>query len=289
LQQINSPNPSQSTSQQVVIEPSRGWVSLKLKAIWSYRELLYFLIWRDVKVRYKQTALGVAWVVVQPLISMLVYSGIFGVLLSVPTAGVPYPLFLLSGLLPWQYFAGSLTRSSNSLIENTNLITKIYFPRLMIPLSAVLSGLVDFSVSTVLLGALMAFYRVAPTPAVLFLPAFLLLAILTALGFSLWLSALNVHYRDVKQLIPFITQIWMYLTPVVYGASLIPERYRWLLSLNPMTAVVSGFRWALLGGALYETQLSGLLLIVSALISLLVLFSGAVYFRRTERTFADII
>jgi lipopolysaccharide transport system permease protein len=273
----------------VIIETSRGWFNLKLKAVWSYRELLYFLIWRDVKVRYKQTALGVAWVVVQPLISMLVYSGIFGVLLSVPTAGVPYPLFVLSGLLPWQYFAGSLTRSSNSLIENTNLITKIYFPRLMIPLSAVLSGLVDFSVSTVLLGVLMAFYRVAPTPAVLLLPAFLLLAILTALGFSLWLSALNVHYRDVKQLIPFITQIWMYLTPVVYGASLIPERYRWLLSLNPMTAAVSGFRWALLGGALYETPLSGLLLLVSALISLLVLFSGAVYFRRTERTFADII
>ena len=200
-------NDSIPSPNQIIIEPSRGWFNLKLKAVWRYRELLYFLVWRDVKVRYKQTALGVAWVLLQPLISMLVYSGIFGVLLSVPTGGIPYPLFVLSGLLPWQYFAGSLTKSSNSLIDNTNLITKIYFPRLVVPLSAVLSGLVDFGISAVALGILMAYYHVTPTMAILLLPFFLFLAIMTALGFGLWLSALNVRYRDVKQLMPFIVQI----------------------------------------------------------------------------------
>lgn len=282
-------NDSIPSPNQIIIEPSRGWFNLKLKAVWRYRELLYFLVWRDVKVRYKQTALGIAWVLIQPLISMLVYSGIFGVLLSVPTGGIPYPLFVLSGLLPWQYFASSLTKSSNSLIDNTNLITKIYFPRLVVPLSAVLSGLVDFGISAVALGILMTYYHITPTMAILLLPFFLFLAIMTAFGFGLWLSALNVRYRDVKQLMPFIVQIWMYLTPVVYGASLIPEQYRWLLSLNPMTAVVAGFRWALLGGHLYESVQAGQLLLVSVLISILVLVSGAVYFRRTERTFADVI
>jgi len=272
-----------------VIEPSRGWFNLKLKAVWRYRELLYFLAWRDVKVRYKQTALGVTWVVLQPVISMLVFSGLFGVLLQVPTGGVPYPLFVLSGLLPWQYFANSLTKSSNSLVDNTTLITKVYFPRLVVPLSAVLGGLVDFGIAAVVLGLLMVYYHTPVGPELLLLPLFLLLAMLTALGFGLWLSALNVRYRDVKQLMPFIVQVWMYLTPVVYGAALIPERFRWLLALNPMTGGVGGFRWAILGEQVQEAQTFGPLFAVSVAISLLVLASGAVYFRHTERTFADII
>ncbi|MBP1692243.1 MAG: type transporter [Chloroflexi bacterium] len=276
-------------SRPVVIEPSRGWFNLKLKAVWRYRELLYFLAWRDVKVRYKQTALGVTWVVLQPVISMLVFSGLFGVLLQVPTGGVPYPLFVLSGLLPWQYFANSLTKSSNSLVDNTTLITKVYFPRLVVPLSAVLGGLVDFGIAAVVLGLLMVYYHTPVGPELLLLPLFLLLAMLTALGFGLWLSALNVRYRDVKQLMPFIVQVWMYLTPVVYGAALIPERFRWLLALNPMTGVVGGFRWAILGEQVQETQAFGPLFTVSVAISLLVLAGGAVYFRHTERTFADII
>lgn len=274
---------------QIVIEPSQGWLNLKLKAVWRYRELLAFLVWRDVKVRYKQTALGVAWVVVQPLISMLVYSGIFGALLNVPTGGIPYPLFVLSGLLPWQYFSGSLTKASNSLVDNSNLITKIYFPRLVIPLSAVFSGLVDFVISASLLGVLMVVYRTGPRAGLFYLPGFLLLAMATALGFGLWLAALNVRYRDIKHLMPFIIQIWMYLTPVVYGAGLIPERYRWLLSLNPMTGVVDGFRWALVGGELFASEQSGGLFLISCAAALAVLASGAIYFRRTERSFADII
>ena len=278
---------------QTVIQPSRGWLNLKLKAVWRYRELLYFLVWRDVKVRYKQTALGVAWVVLQPLISTLVYSGIFGSLLHVPTGGVPYPLFLFSGLLPWQYFAGSLTKSSNSLVDNTGLVTKIYFPRLVIPISAVLSGLIDFAVSAIVLVGLLVFYGQALTPAALFLPFFLLLALLTTLGSGLWFSALNVRYRDVKHLLPFVLQIWMYLTPVVYGTDLIPARLHWLLALNPMTGVVSGFRWAILGIQMNEIQTfrsaEGPLFMLSILISLVVLVSGLLYFRNTESTFADII
>jgi lipopolysaccharide transport system permease protein len=282
-------NVSLPVVQQIVIEPSRGWLNLKLKAVWRYRELLAFLVWRDVKVRYKQTALGVAWVVVQPLISMLVYSGIFGALLNVPTGGIPYPLFVLSGLLPWQYFSGSLTKASNSLVDNANLITKIYFPRLVIPLSAVLSGLVDFVISASLLGIMLLVYQAAPGEGLPYLPGFLLLAMLTALGFGLWLAALNVRYRDIKHLMPFIVQIWMYLTPVVYGAGLIPERYRWLLSLNPMTGVVDGFRWALVGGELFASEQSGWLFLISCAAALLTLASGVIYFRRTERSFADII
>ena len=274
---------------QIVIEPSQGWVNLQLRALWQYRELLYFLVWRDIKVRYKQTALGVAWIVLQPVISMLVFSGLFGVLLKVPSGGVPYPIFAYTALLPWTYFAASLNRSSTNLVDSANLITKVYFPRLVIPLSGVLSGLVDFAVAFVMLVGLMLYYRIAPTSAVILLPLFLLLALLTALGFGLWLSALNVRYRDVKVMVPFIVQIWMYLTPVVYGSSLIPERFRWLLGLNPMTGVVEGFRWALLGRHLADAQAPGPLFVVSIVIALLVLFTGAVFFRNTERTFADII
>ncbi|MCX7854162.1 MAG: ABC transporter permease, partial [Caldilineales bacterium] len=246
----------------VIIQPTRGLASLQLRALWDYRELLYFLVWRDVKVRYKQTALGVAWIVLQPVVSMLIFSGLFGVLLRAPSGDVPYPIFLYAGLLPWNYFAGSLNRASTSLVNSAHLISKVYFPRLVVPLSGVLSGLVDFGVASTVFIVLMLWYRVTPTPAILLLPLFVLLAMATALGFGLWLSALNVRYRDVNYLVPFLVQVWMYLTPVVYAVTLIPERFRWLLALNPMTGVVEGFRWALLGA-----QPPGALFAVSVLIT----------------------
>ena len=278
-----------SDAQWLVIEPSRNWFNLRLKAVWHYRELLYFLVWRDVKVRYKQTALGVLWIILQPMLTTLVFSGIFGLLLQVPTNGIPYPLFVLSGLVPWQYFSGSLTRSSTSLVDSSNLITKVYFPRLIIPLAAVLSGLVDFLVSFLVLVVFLFIYRVPLTPKILLLPFFLFLLILTALGFGLWLTALNVRYRDVKQLLPFLAQIWMYLTPVIYSASLIPERFQWLLAINPMTGVVGGFRWSLLGNQMEQTVAISPVLLLSTGIVFLVLMTGAIYFRHTERTFADVI
>jgi len=273
----------------VVIEPSRGWAHLGLRDVWRYRELLFFLVWRDVKVRYKQTALGVLWVLLQPLLSMIVFSVLFGGLLKVPSGETPYPLFAFAALLPWNYFAGSFTRASNSLIASSHLITKVYFPRLIIPMSGVLSGLVDFAVAFAVLVGLLLFYRVPLTPAAALLPALIALAMLTALGFGLWLSALNVRYRDVQYLVPYLVQIGMYLTPVVYGSNLIPERFRWLLNLNPMTGVVEGFRWALLGPEAVGDYLSLPLLAVSIAIALAVLISGAIFFRRTERTFADVI
>jgi lipopolysaccharide transport system permease protein len=275
----------------VVIQATRGLSALQLRAVWEYRELLYFMVWRDVKVRYKQTALGVIWVILQPLLSTLVFTVIFGILLEVPSNGLPYPIFAYAGLLPWQYFAGSLTRTSTNLVDNANLITKVYFPRLTIPLSGVLSGLVDFAVGLVMLAALMLIYRVPLTPAVLLLPFFLLLAMVTALGFGLWLSALNVRYRDIKQLVPFIVQLWMYLTPVIWPVTIIPEQFRPLLALNPMTGVVSGFRWALLGDASAVTGMQApvALFALSVLIAVGALVSGLFFFRGTERTFADII
>jgi lipopolysaccharide transport system permease protein len=273
----------------ILIEPSRGWAALGLRDVWQYRELLYFLVWRDIKVRYKQTALGVAWIVLQPVVSMIVFSVLFGCLLNVPSGEVPYPIFAYAALLPWNYFASSLTRSSTSVVGSSHLITKVYFPRLIIPISGVLSGLVDFAIAFLVLGGLMAYFGVAPTLAALLLPLFLLLAMVTALGFGLWLSALNVRFRDVNYLIPYLVQVWMYVTPVVYGSTLIPERFRWLLGLNPMTGVVEGFRWALLGRHLADAQPPGELFAISVAIALLVLASGAIFFRRTERTFADII
>lgn len=272
----------------IVIEPTRGLAALQLRALWEYRELLGFLVWRDVKVRYKQTALGVAWIILQPLVSMVIFTVLFGYLLQAPSDGAPYAVFAYAGLLPWNYFAGSLTRASQSLVGSANLITKVYFPRLVIPISGVLGGLVDFGVASLVLAGLMALYRIPPTVHIIWLPAFLLLALATALGFGLWLAALNVRYRDVNYLVPFLVQIWMYLTPVIYSVTLIPERFRWLLALNPMTGVVGGFRWALLGGVM-ETEPPGVLFGVSVMITLVVLVSGAVFFRSTERTFADVI
>jgi len=272
-----------------VIEPSRGLAFVDWKALWQYRELLYFLVWRDVKVRYKQTVLGVAWVILQPLASMALFTVLFGVLLKAPSGDVPYPIFAYAGLLPWNYFSAALTRSSGSVVNSANLVTKVYFPRLVIPLSSVLSSLVDFAVSAAVFGVLMAIYGVPLTSRVLVLPVLVLLAMITALGFGLWLSALNVRYRDINYLVPFVVQIWMYVTPVVYASTLIPEAYRFLLSLNPMTGVVEGFRWALLGSSATGTTLSGPLVGISVAIALAVFLSGLVFFRTTERTFADIV
>jgi len=276
----------------VVIQPTSGLAALQLRALWHYRELLFFLVWRDVKVRYKQTALGIAWIVLQPVLSMVVFSLLFGGLLNVPSNGVPYPVFAFAALVPWNYFAGSLNRVSASLVSSANLISKVYFPRLIIPLSGVIAGLVDFGVSFGVLVVLMAIYRIPLTLRALLLPAFLLLAMLTALGFGLWLSALNVRYRDVNYLVPFLVQTWMYVTPVIYGATLLPEQFRWLLALNPMSLVIEGFRWALLGPAAPATQIaqsSPWLIVVPLVIVIVVLASGLVFFRGTERTFADII
>lgn len=271
------------------IRPSHGLVDLELRAIWDYRELLFFLVWRDVKVRYKQTALGVLWIVFQPVLSMVVFSLLFGELLKVPSGGVPYPVFSYAALLPWNYFAASLTRSSTSLVGSANLVTKVYFPRLIIPISGVLSGLVDFGVALLVLAGLMLYYGVPLTPAVLWLPLLLWLALLTALGFGLWLAALNVRYRDVNYLVPFLAQMWMYVTPVVYGSTLVPERFRILLALNPMTVVVEGFRWALLGSAAPAEHMSPGVLALSLVVVVVVLVGGLLFFRNTERTFADIV
>ncbi len=269
----------------IVIRPSRGWVPLKLKEFWEYRELLYFLIWRDIKVRYKQTALGAAWAIIQPLFTMIVFSIFFGRLAKIPSDGVPYPIFAFCALLPWQLFAHALTESGNSLVVSQNLITKVYFPRLVIPVAAVLAGLVDFAIAFVVLLGMMAYYGIVPTMAVVFLPLFLLLAVTTALAVGLWLSALNVQYRDVRYTIPFLTQFWLFITPIAYPSSLVPEGWRTLFGLNPMAGVVESFRWALLGTA----SAPGPMLAVSVGVVVALLVGGLYYFRRMEKTFADVV
>jgi len=266
------------------IDPSSGWVSLRLGELWEYRELLYFLVWRDIKVRYKQTALGAAWAILQPVLTMVVFSVFFGRLAKVPSDGIPYPVFALAALVPWQLFAYAVSESTNSLVVSQNLIKKVYFPRLVIPVASVLAGLVDFAISFVALIGLMAYYGIRPTPAIAILPLFILLAVASALCVGLWLSALNVEFRDVRYTIPFLTQFWMFLTPVAYPSSLIPEKWRAVFGLNPMAGVVEGFRWALLGKA---TSL-GSLLAVSVAVVVVLLFGGLVYFRRMESTFADV-
>ncbi len=268
-----------------VIEPSDGWVPLKLAELWEYRELLYFLTWREVKVRYKQTALGAAWAIIQPLFTMLIFSLFFGKLAKVPSDSIPYPLFCLAGLVPWTFFANGLSQSSNSLVTSSNLISKVYFPRLSIPLSAVLSGAVDFTISFVLLVGMMAFYRQVPPARCVYLPLFFLLAFVTALGVGLWLSALNVKYRDVRYTIPFLTQFWMFATPIAYPSSLLHEPWRALYGLNPMAGVVEGFRWALIGA---DTA-PGPIIAASSFASVIILIGGAFYFRRMEKTFADVV
>jgi lipopolysaccharide transport system permease protein len=260
-------------------------VSLNLRELCEYRELLYFLTWRDIKVRYKQTALGAAWAIIQPLFTMLVFSLFFGRLAKIPSDGIPYPLFSLAALVPWTFFANGLTQSSNSLVGSSNLITKVYFPRLAIPISTILSGVVDFFLAFLVLVAMMFYYRVAPGTNTPWLVLFLLLALATSLGVGLWLSALNVEYRDVRYVVPFLVQFWMFATPIAYPSTLLPERWRTLYGLNPMAGVVEGFRWALLGA---KTQ-PGPMLAVSSLAALVILVTGALYFRRMEKTFADVV
>ena len=267
------------------IAPSRGWVALKLGELWAYRELLYFLTWREIKVRYKQTVLGAAWALLQPLLTMLVFSLFLGKLAKVPSDSIPYPLFCLAGLVPWSFFSNGLSQSANSLVSSSNLISKVYFPRLTIPLSAVLSGAVDFTISFVLLIVMMAFYHQAPSLRCVYLPLFFLLAFVTALGVGLWLSALNVEYRDVRYVLPFLTQFWMFATPIAYPSSLLSEPWRSVYGLNPMVGVVEGFRWSL-----FETvDAPGKIIVVSSITSVLILIGGAFYFRRMEKTFADIV
>jgi lipopolysaccharide transport system permease protein len=267
-----------------VIRPSRGWVPLDLRELWAYRELAYFLVWRDVKVRYKQTALGAAWAIIQPFTTMVVFSLFFGRLAQVPSDGVPYPIFSYVGLLPWSYFAGALASASNSMVGNAGLLTKVYFPRLIVPLSSVIAGLVDFAIAFVVLAGMMLYYNIVPTGAVALLPVFLLLAMVTSLGVGLWLAALNVEYRDVRYTLTFLIQFWLFATPVAYPSSLLSEPWRTLYGLNPMVGVVEGFRWALLGA-----QPPGPMVGVSTLIALLLLVSGVYYFRRMEKSFADVV
>lgn len=269
----------------LLITPPNRWIPLQLSELWEYRELLYFLVWRDIKVRYKQTALGAAWAVMQPLFMMLVFSLFFGRLAKLPSDGIPYPVFTFCALIPWQLFANALTESSNSLIGNQNLITKVYFARLVIPIAAVLSGLVDFLIAFVMLIGMMLFYGIVPGPAILALPAFILLAVLTALAVGLWLSALNVQYRDVRYTMNFLVQFWLFATPVAYPSSLIPESWRALYGLNPMAGVVEGFRWALLG----KSSPPSAMLFVSVVVVLVLLTGGLYYFRRMEQEFADVV
>jgi lipopolysaccharide transport system permease protein len=269
----------------VHIRPSAGLAALNLGDIWTYRELVFFMIWRDIKVRYKQTFLGAAWAVIQPLLTMLIFNFVFGTVAKVPTDGVPYPIFSYTALLPWGLFTTALNTASRSLTANQNMVTKIYFPRLVLPLASVLGGLVDFAIAFVILIGLLFYYRVTPTAAVWTLPIFIVLALITALGTALWLSAINVQYRDVNYVLPFLTQFWLFLTPVAYSAKVISEKWQMVYSLNPMAGVVNGFRWALLGT---DTG-PGMTMGISAGIALLVLISGLFYFRSMERTFADTI
>jgi len=267
------------------IEPSQGFVPLKIKDLWEYRELLYFLVWRDIKVRYKQTALGVLWAIIQPVMTMVVFSVFFGNLAKLSSDGIPYPIFSFAALVPWTLFSNGLSQATNSLVASSNLIKKVYFPRLIIPIATVLAGVIDFLLAFGVLLILMIYYGITPTINILWLPVFLLLTIIASLAVSLWLSALNVEYRDIKYVIPFLTQIWLFATPIAYSSTLLNEPWRTIYGFNPMVGVVEGFRWALLGT---NTQ-PGMMAVASAGAALLLLLSGAFYFRRMEKTFADTI
>jgi lipopolysaccharide transport system permease protein len=275
----------------VLIEPTRGWTSLRLGDVWEYRELLFFLVWRDVKVRYKQTVLGAAWAILQPLMTMVVFTIFFGNLAGVGSDGLPYPIFSYAALLPWTFFAQGLSQSSDSLVASANLVRKVYFPRLVIPAASVLAGVVDFAIAFVVLFALMAYYGIWPSAAVVFLPLLLLLAFATALGVGMWLSALNVQFRDVRYVLPFFIQLWLFITPVIYPASRVTTKLAklglpaWIYGLNPMVGVVEGFRWSLLGVGTRP----GPVIFASAAVTAVLVLSGAFYFRRMERTFADVV
>lgn len=270
----------------IYIKPAHGLAALNLRDLWTYRELVYFMIWRDLKVRYKQTALGAAWAILQPLLTMLVFTFLFGNIAKLGSDGVPYPLFAYTALLPWGLFATALNSASRSLTSNHNMITKTYFPRLVLPMASVLGGLVDFAIAFVILIGLMIYFGITPGWNALWaLPLFTLLSIVTALGVALWLSAINVQYRDVGYALPFISQFWMFLTPIAYSSSVVSEKWQFVYALNPMAGVVNGFRWALLGSG----NPPDILVAVSAVIALVILFTGLIYFRNMERTFADTI
>lgn len=273
------------TIQPVIIQPSKGWSALKLRDLWVYRELILFMTWRDLKVRYKQTILGVGWAVLQPFLTMVVFSIFFGNLAKVPSDNVPYPIFSYTALIPWTLFSKALQDASRSLVASSHMITKIYFPRMILPLASVLAGVVDFFIAFFVLIGMMLYYGFMPTRNIWVLPLFLLLALITAVGVGLWLAALNVIYRDVGYILPFITQFWMFITPIAYPSSLIPDRWRVLYAINPLTGVVEGFRWALLGSG----QGPDIMTLVSSLVAILILISGMFYFRRMERLFADMV
>ncbi len=281
---VSSPEDAGKTSV-VIIQPTKGLFCLDLDAVWPYRELLYFLIWRDIKVRYKQTVIGAGWAICQPLMTMVIFTIVFGNFAKIPSDGLPYPIFAYTALLPWNFFAQALGRSGISLVGSANLITKVYFPRLIIPIAAAVASIVDFAIAFVILLGMMIWFGIAPTWGMLALPLFLLLTLVTALSVGLWLSALNVRYRDVGYIIPFLTQFWMYASPVVYPVSLVPEKWRLLYSLNPMAGVIEGFRWALLGKGTPDFGV----IAVSGGVVMALLLGGIVYFGRTEQTFADIV
>jgi lipopolysaccharide transport system permease protein len=281
----SNPATSKHEPQVVFIKPSKGWVSLNLRSLWEYRELLYFLTWRDIKVRYKQTVLGAAWAILQPFTTMLIFSLFFGRLVKVPSDGIPYPLFAFAALVPWTFFANGLNQSSNSLVASANLLKKVYFPRLAIPIATVLAGVVDFFLAFTVLLFVMAYYRVVPTINIVWTPLLLLLAFTTSLGVGLWMSALNVKYRDVRYVVPFLVQIWLFATPVAYPSSLLREPWRTIYGFNPMVGVVEGFRWALLGA----NTAPGLMVLASAVAAVLILVTGAFYFRHMEKIFADVV
>jgi homopolymeric O-antigen transport system permease protein len=276
---------SQAELPVVRIAPPRGWLELDWCELWNHRELLYFFIWRDLKVRYKQTAIGAGWAILQPFLTMLVFTLFFGKLARIPSEGLPYPVFYYAGLLPWIYFAGAVTNATSTMVEHQRAITKIYFPRLLLPLSSVLSGLVDFAISFAILVAMMAYYRMAPGAAALLLPLFLLLAVATALAAGLWLSALNAIYRDIRYVVPFLVQFWLFASPVAYPSSLVPARWRWLYGLNPMAGVIESFRWTLTG----HGQPPDRMLVASGGAVLILLLGGLVYFQRIEGTIADVV
>jgi lipopolysaccharide transport system permease protein len=276
---------SYAESPVVHIAARRGWLALDLGELWDYRELLYFFVWRDIKVRYKQTVIGAAWAILQPVMTMLVFSLFFGKLAKIPSQGLPYPIFYYCALLPWMYFSTAMQNATNIVVEQQRVITKIYFPRVVLPISAVLSGLVDFAISFLVFLVMMAYYHIAPTRAVIWLPVFTLFAVLTALGVGLWLSALNAMYRDVRYVVPFLVQFWMFASPVVYPSSLVSEKWRWLYGLNPLAGIIEGFRWALTG----QGQPPGVLLAASAAAVIFLVFSGLVYYHAVEGTIADVV
>lgn len=273
-----------SARRTTTVQPSSGWVGVRSQELWDYRELFYFLTWRDIKVRYKQTAFGATWAVLQPVLTMVVFSVFFGRLAGIPSEGVPYPLFAFAALVPWTFFASAVTLAGNSLVEQERILAKVYFPRLIVPSAAVLASLVDFAIAFVVLLGLMAVYGIVPTAAILALPLLVVLAAATALAVGLWLSALNVLYRDVRYVIPFVVQLWLFISPVAYPSSLVPEPWDAIYGINPMAGVIDGFRWALFGG-----EAPGTMLVVSVLVTAALLAGGLLYFRRMERSFADVV